>query len=87
MAFAGYNGHTKLAQRWQQRKSEQFMLQDEPMRQEAEARISYHQEEARRLYEQAKELRLDFYDTRNARAFSPSYGLLARRPNPYTPRR
>lgn len=87
LAFAGYNAHTKLAQRWQQRKSEQFMLQDAPMRQEAEDRVRYHQEEAQRLYAQAREMRQDYYDTRNSRAFAPAYGLLSRIPNPYTPKR
>jgi len=85
--FAASFAHTKLAQRWQQRKSEQFMLDDEPARQEAEARISFHQQEAERLYRMAREMRRDFYETSNDRNFKPAYGLLKRTPQPYTPRR
>ncbi len=85
--FAAAIAHRRLAQRWQQRKSEQFMLEDEPMRKEAEDRIQYHLKESATLQKEAAALRASFYDLRMDRGKAPAYGLLKRTPLPYTPRR
>lgn len=77
----------RLAQRWQQRKSEQFMLEDEPMRKEAEDRIQFHLKQAEIGGKEAQSLRQQFYDMRMDRGRAPAYKLLARTPRPYTPRR
>jgi hypothetical protein len=87
MDYAGAMAHRRLAQRWQQRKSEQFMLQDEPAREEAEALIKYHQEEAKEMRSEGQQARRDFYDLRQDRGRSPFFTLLNRVPSPYTPRR
>jgi hypothetical protein len=84
--FAGSLAHTKLAQRWQQRKSEQFMLQDQPAREMAENLIKFHTDEAARMMQTARELRDDYYEG-HGKQKTPSFGLLKRTPTPYTPRR
>ena len=87
MDYAGAMAHRRLAQRWQQRKSEQFMLQDEPARLEAEALIKFHQDEAKSMRDNAGGERKDFYNLRQDRGLAPAFGLLNRVPRPYTPRR
>jgi hypothetical protein len=87
MQIAASMAHTALAQRWQQRKSEQFMLQDLPARQEAEELIKFHQAEATRLLNDGMAIRLAYYDGRQDRGKAPAFGILARTPQPYTPRR
>src|ERR1035437_1047797 len=76
LEYAGAMAHRRLAQRWQQRKSEQFMLQDEPARKEAEALITYHRDEAKDMLAEAQVARRDFYDFRQDRGRSPAFGLL-----------
>lgn len=84
--YAEALAHTRLAQRWQQRKSEQFLLQDEPARKEAESLIQYHQEEAKTKTADGQQARRDFYDLRQDRGRAPSFTVLNRVPRPYTPR-
>lgn len=85
--IAGSLAYSRLAQRWQQRKSEQFMLQDEPARTEAEERIKFYQAESSRLLNAGMLLRRSYYDMRQDRGRAPAYGTLTRRPNPWTPDR
>ena len=85
--YAGAMVHTRLATRWQQRKSEQFMLQDEPARKEAEALIQFHRDEAIRLLEEAQQARRDYWDLRQDMGRAPGFAILNRVPGPYTPRR
>lgn len=79
--------HSRLAARWQQRKSSQFLLEDEPARKEADDLIRFHQEESKRVLEFGLKARESFYNLRNDRGKSPAFGVLSRVPTPYTPRR
>lgn len=85
--FASSITHRKLAQRWQQRKSEQFMLEDEPARKEAEDRIAFHLQQAKECQDLARSHRKEFYDLRQDKGLQPAYALLRRTPPPWTPRR
>lgn len=87
MEFAASMAFTRLASRWQQRKSQQFLLEDEPARKEAEELINYCTSEAKRLQEAGREDRKAYYETKLDQARSPAYGTLVRMPWPYTPRR
>lgn len=87
LRYAAAMAHERLAQRWQQRKVEQFMLQDVPLRSEAEARVSFHQAQADRYHTQAGEFRLDYYNLRMDRGTAPAYGLLRRTPRRVGPQR
>lgn len=87
MNFAASMAYTSLAQRLQQRKADQFLLQDEPMRKEAESLIGFYKDESTRMMQDALTLRAAFYDGRQDRGKSIAYGLLKRTPQPYTPRR
>lgn len=85
--YAGELAHRRLAQRWQQRKSQQFMLQDEPARKEAEDLIKYHQGEADAMLKNAGLARRDYYDLRQDRGRAGAFTWLVRVPGLYTPRR
>lgn len=87
LSLAAGMANERLASRWQQRKSAQFQLLDEPVRNEMDARIKYHQDEAARLNAKGLELRRSFYDLRQDRGRSPAYGLLKRTPSPWYPKR
>lgn len=87
LMFAAATAHTRLAQRWQLRKSEQFMLQDEPMRQEAESLIKFHQDQAKACRADASTLRRDYYEFRQDQGRQAAFGTLYRTPPPWTPRR
>ena len=86
MDVAASMAYTRLANRWQQRKSEQFLLEDEPARNEAEARITFYQKESDRLMKAGTDGRTAFYNLRLGRGLQPSFGVLSRTPRPYTPR-
>lgn len=85
--FAASLANMSQATRWQQRKSEQFLLHDEPARSEMESRVEFHRSEAERLMKSALELRKAYYDGRLGLGLQPAYGLLSRTPFPWTPRR
>lgn len=85
--YAAAQAYSRLSVRWHQRKSEQFLLQDQPQRQEAEQRIMFYREESARLMKAAQELRREFYEYRQDRGRAPAFKILSRVPNPYTPRR
>ena len=87
LEFAGSMAFTRLGSRWQQRKSQQFLLEDEPARKEAEELIKYCTSEAERLRKAAREDRESYYNTKLNLAQSPAWALLSRIPPPYTPRR
>ncbi len=87
MNIAGSMAYTSLAQRLQQRKADQFLLQDEPSRKEAESLIGFYQKESTRLMNDGLALRRAFYDGRQDRGRAPAFGLLKRTPQPYTPKR
>jgi hypothetical protein len=86
MNFAASMAHGALAIRWQQRKSEQFLLEDEPARKEAEARITFHQQEEASKMAAGLALRDSYYDLRMSRGKAPAYGMLNRIPSPWTPK-
>lgn len=79
--------HARLSQRWFQRKSDQFMLHDQPARDEADARVTFHREEAARLMENGRELRREYYDMRQDRGRAPAFALLKRIPPRIGPQR
>ena len=76
--FAASFSHQKLANRWQQRKSDQFMYQESPTREAADDRVKFHQEQAKGLLQMAGELRRSYYDLHFDRGRAPSYGILQR---------
>lgn len=77
--------YKRLAQRWQQRKSEQFLLQDEPARTEAADRIEFYRKQGQDMMTEGIALRRSYYDMRLDTGRSPAYGVLNRTPSPYTP--
>lgn len=83
--IAASYAYKRLAQRWQQRKSEQFLLQDEPARTEAADRIEFYRRQGQDMMTEGLALRRSYYDLRQDRGRQPAYGILQRRPNPYTP--
>jgi len=85
--FAGSLAFSRLAVRWQQRKTQQFLLADEPARMEAEEKIEFFRERAQEYMETALKLRQQYYFMRMDRGHAPAYGRLARVPRPYSPRR
>jgi hypothetical protein len=85
--IAASMAYTSLAQRLQQRKADQFLLQDEPSRKEAESLIGFYQTESSRMLKDGLDARRAFYEGRQDRGRSMAYGLLKRTPQPYTPRR
>lgn len=85
--IAASMAHTRLATRWIQRKSSQFLLEDEPARKEAEELIRFHQDEATRLMDAGLKARESYYNLRMDRGKAPAFGVLKRIPRPYTPRR
>ena len=86
--FAGAMAHERLAVRWQQRKSDQFMLQEAPqLSTEYEARITFHKQQAQDMYARGLAMRRDYYELSLDRGRKPSFGIFKRRPNPWTPNR
>lgn len=87
LQYAASLAYQRLAERWMRRKSEQWMLHDEPARNAADEASKFYQDMAKQALEMALALRKSFYDLRMDQGRQPAYALLARTPRPYTPRR
>ena len=76
--FAASFAHQKLANRWQQRKSDQFMYQETPTREAADEKVEFHQGQAKSMLRMAGDLRKSYYDLHFDRGRAPAFGILQR---------
>lgn len=87
LQIAASLAHQRLAVRWEQRKSDQFMLQDAPARAQVDERVKFHQAEAEKLQANGLALRKSFYDLSLDQGRTPAFAILNRPPRPWTPQR
>ena len=85
--LAGSMAHRQMAARWSFRKTMQFLLEDKPAAEHIEGLVAFHTEQAKELQVEGLAQRRAYYDLRMDQGRSPAYGLLARTPRPWTPRR
>ena len=87
LSIAAALAHRKAAQRWGFRKSEQFLLEDAPSQDQLNEMVTFHSDQATSFMSDGMATRTAYYKDRLGQAQQPAYGLLARAPRPYTPRR
>lgn len=85
--FAAEQAHRRAAHRWQQRRTEQFLLEDQPAQNEMERHVAFHTQQATELHQLAMAMRKEYYATLGGQNLRPAYATLTRIPRPYTPRR
>lgn len=69
--FAGYFAFTKAAIRWAERKTKQFILEEEPVVQETMNRANHYKSLAKGFMDEARILRDDYY-RRQSRSLAPA---------------
>lgn len=82
-ASLAYGG---LAERWMQRKMDQFGFQEIDADSIAE-RVKFYAERCDRYLEKGAALRREYYDLGKDRGRRPAFGILSRPPRPYGPQR
>lgn len=84
--YAACTAHSRLAERWLQRKSEQFMLNEQPKEGTVGDRVAHHVEMAKFYCAAADDMRKSFYEDKLGKAHTPAFGLLKRTPRNYGPK-
>lgn len=70
--YAGSFGYQKLAMRWVERMSHKFLLEEEPLQNDAMTRTNLFQQTANQLLKTGEHLRDDYYK-RSGRQFVPAF--------------
>jgi hypothetical protein len=79
--FAGFFAYQKLSMRWVERMTSRFLLQEAPVEADVLNRANLFKAQAEQLREEARRLRLDFYQQQGRRAqaaFGVSYPRIPR---------